>query len=155
MMKYPLLADGWRARTSRTSHASRLAFQQLHPLVLVGLGMLLTLLLLCVTQWSWAWNQQQLAALRYGSPPTTQTEHAVGHGGLSHFTAWNLHGQVYVLEIPGSQPDRSHLLEGPHLIGADLASVQLVFVGNPTHPDLLVQVQDIVTRFHNTGTSYA
>jgi hypothetical protein len=32
--------------------------------------------------------------------------------------------------------------------------VQLHFVGDPHHPDLLVEVQDIVAHFHNTGTTY-
>ena len=129
--------------------------RQRHPLILIGLSMLITLLLLWVIGCIWAWGTLQFDTLRYGSPRTTQVDYAVGHGEQpSHFTAWNLQGQISVLEIPASHPSASHLLAGPHLIGADLAPVHLHFVGDPHHPDLLVEVQDIVVHFHNTGTTY-
>ena len=129
--------------------------RRLDPLILTGLSMLLTLLLLWTSTHLWAWGTTQLDTLHYGSPPTTQLDYPVGHGSQpSHFTAWNLHGQIYVLEIPASNPASAHLLVGPHLLGADLAPVQLRFIGNPHRPDLLVQVQNVVIPFHNTGTTY-
>ena len=61
-----------------------------------------------------------------------------------------------MLEIPEGQVAAAHLLVGPHLMGteADLAPVHLSFIGAAQHPDLLLDVQGIVTRFHNTGTTY-
>jgi hypothetical protein len=147
-------------RQTKTHHTERglasLA-KRMHPLLLVGLSMLITLLLLWMIGSILTWGNIQLDTLRYGFPHTTQLDYAVGHGGQpSHFTAWNLKGQISVLEIPGSDPAASHLLMGPHLFGpgADLAPVQLHFEGDSRHPELLVEVQNLMLRFHNTGTSY-
>jgi hypothetical protein len=119
--------------------------------------MLITLLLLWTIGCILTWGSIQLDTLRYGFPRTTQLEYAVGHGRISHFIATNQDGQVYVVEIPEDDPARSQLLIGPHIQGkdADLAPVQLAFQGNPQHPDLLVEIQDIGTRFHNLGNVYA
>ena len=126
------------------------------PVYLV-LGGLLALVLLWLGQVLWSWGQQTLNDLRYGRPRTTQVDHAVGHGGgTSHFIATNLNGQIYVVEIPGGQPNNAHLLVGPHLIGqgADLAPVTLSFVGDVHTPDLVISVDGVQMTFHNTGTSY-
>lgn len=68
----------------------------------------------------------------------------------------NLRGQVTVLEIPGGNLRAAQLLVGSSLVGpgADLAPVTLTFVGEVHHPDLLVRVQRLQVRFHNTGKSY-
>jgi hypothetical protein len=97
--------------------------------------------------------------LRYGRPRTTNVDHFVGHEANhvpSHFTALNLGGQIYVIEIPGGNPSSSRLLVGPRLIGggADLAPVTLSFVGDSQHPDLLIEAGGIQTRFRNTGSTY-
>jgi hypothetical protein len=69
--------------------------RQRHPLLLIGLSMLITLLLLWMSGNLLAWGSIQLDTLHYGSPRTTQIEYAIGHGRQpSHFTAWNLHGQI-------------------------------------------------------------
>jgi hypothetical protein len=144
-----------QTKTHRTGSGLASLAKRMHPLALLGLSMLITLLLLWTIGSILTWGNRQLDTLRYGSPRTTQVDSMVGHGGQpSHFTAWNLQGQIYVLEIPASNPSASHLLVGPHLIGADLAPVHLSFVGDPHHPDLLVEVQDVVIHFHNTGTTY-
>ena len=57
--------------------------------------------------------------LHYGRPRTTQVDHFVGHEAAhvpSHFLAFNLSGQIYVVEIPGGT-NTSRLLVGPRLIG--------------------------------------
>jgi hypothetical protein len=143
-----------RARTTLPALA-----RAIHPLALIGLSMLLTLLLLWGSSSMWAWGNEQLDHLRYGDPPVTQLDHAVGHEvgqTLTHFEASNVDGQIYVLEIPGGNPAGAHLLVGPYLVGpnADRAPVQLIFQGNPQEPELLVEVAGTVTRFHNTGTTY-
>jgi len=65
-------------------------------------------------------------------------------------------GQIYIVEIPGGQPNNSRLLVGPHLIGpgADLAPVTLSFVGDEHSPDLVISVDGVQMRFHNTGSTY-
>jgi hypothetical protein len=114
---------------------------------MIGASMLVTFLFLWMVQGIWAWSRMQLDTLQYGFPRTTHWEQGVGHGGNSIFLATNQHGQIYVLE---------NLLVGPHLLGpgADLAPVQIAFQGDPRHPDLLIEVQSIVMRFHNTGSTY-
>jgi hypothetical protein len=128
-------------------------------LIYLVIGMLMMMLLLWVGQFVWNWGNTVVDDVRYGRPRTTNVDQFVGHETgktPSHFVALNLDGQVYVLEIPGGKASASHLLVGPHLIGpgADLAPVSLSFPGNPHQPDLLITVDGIQTRFHNTGTAY-
>ena len=97
--------------------------------------------------------------LQYGYPRTAQEDHFVGHeqaGIPSHFVAMNVQGQITVVELPGGNLKGAQLLVGPRLLGkgADLAPVRLEFVGEKKHPDLVVTVQSVQVRFHNTGASY-
>ena len=94
-------------------HAAPAQTRQRHPLLLMGLGMLATVLLLWVGLSIAAWETTLLDDVHYGYPRTTQLDHSVGHGPISHFTAMNLGGQIYVVEMPGA----SQLLVGPHLVG--------------------------------------
>ncbi len=128
-------------------------------LIYLVLGMLMTMVLLWIGQLIWNWGNTVIDDVHYGRPRTTNVDHFVGHetGNIpSHFIALNLHGQIYVIEIPGGSPNTSHLLVGPHLIGpdADLAPVSLSFPGDPQHPDLLVVVNGLQIRFHNAGNAY-
>jgi hypothetical protein len=123
------------------------------------LGILIAMALLWVGQLIWGWTSTTLDDLRYGRPRTTNVDRFVGHEVNripSHFTALNLDGQIYLIEIPGGSPKTSRLLVGPHLYGpgADLAPVTLIFVGDAHKPDLLVVVSNIQVRFHNTGSTY-
>jgi hypothetical protein len=65
----------------------------------------------------------------------------------------NLDGQIRVVELPGGNVKRAHLLVGPRVVGqgADLAPVRLRFVGDSQYPDLEVVVQSVQMRFHTTG----
>lgn len=128
-------------------------------LIYLVLGMLIAMLLLWFGQMLWSWVGTVSDDIHYGRPRTTQIDRAVGHETSkmpSHFIAVNLNGQVYIIEIPGGSPNTSRLLVGPHLVGpgSDLAPVILSFVGDPQHPDLLVQVDGLEVRFRNTGSEY-
>jgi hypothetical protein len=130
-----------------------------HPLVLVGVGMLVTVLVVLVGQVVVPWGMKTADDVQYGYPRTTQEDHFVGHeqgGTPSHFVAMNLQGQITVVELPGGNLKGAQLLVGPRLVGqgADLVPVRLGFVGEKKHPDLVVTVQSVQVRFHNTGTSY-
>ena len=119
----------------------------------------MTMVLLWLGQTVFTWGQQSIDDLRYGRPRTTNVDHFVGHetsGTPTHFTALNLGGQISIIEIPGGNPNNSHLLVGPHLygLGSDLAPVKLSFVGDAHSPDLVVSVGEVQMHFHNTGTSY-
>ena len=128
-------------------------------LIYLVLGMLMAMLLLWLGQMLWSWVGTVSDDIHYGRPRTTQVDHFVGHetgNTPSHFVAVNLGGQVYVIEIPGGSPNSSRLLVGPHLVGSgsDLAPITLSFVGNPHTPDLVVEVNGIEVKFHNTGSEY-
>ena len=106
-------------------------------LIYLVLGMISACLLLWLGQMLLNWGNTFADDIRYGRPRTTQVDHFVGHevgNTPSHFIATNDNGQVYVVEIPGGQPDNSHLLVGPHLVGpgTDLAPVFLSFPGDPS-----------------------
>jgi hypothetical protein len=129
-------------------------------LIYLVLGGLLAMVLLWLGQILWSWGQKVSDDIHYGYPRTTQVDRYVGHevnDQPSHFIATNVKGQIYIIEIPGGQPNNSRLLLGPHLIGegSDLSPVFLSFVGDPQHPDLLVTTDGIQVRFHNTGSAYA
>lgn len=133
--------------------------RQQHWLIAVGLTMLLMVLVLWGLQSALAWGNIAVDDLHYGRPRTTQIDRFVGHetaGTPSHFTGMNISGQIYLLEIPGGNPEAAHLFVGPHLLGAtaDLAPVSLHFVGNPRTPDLIVEAAGVQIRFSNTGKHY-
>jgi len=133
--------------------------RRLSWLVYLVLGMLCACLLLWVGQMFLNWANTVYDDIHYGRPRTTQVDHFVGHevgNTPSHFIATNINGQIYIVEIPGGQPNNSHLLLGPHLVGpgSDLAPVSLSFPGDPQHPDLLITVDGIQVRFHNNGSTY-
>jgi hypothetical protein len=143
-----------RKRFSHNGGAKRGAW-----LIYLVLGMLLTMLVLWLGQMLLNWGNTVADDIHYGRPRTTNVDQFVGHESgktPSHFVALNLKGQVYVVEIPGGNASASHLLVGPHLVGpgTDLAPVTLSFLGDPQHPDLLVTVDGVQMRFHNTGDSY-
>lgn len=152
----PHTTGGPPSVAARPSHRSKVQGIWLIHLVL---GMMIAMVLLWLGQTVFTWSQQSIDDLRYGRPRTTQVDHIVGHEKSltkTHFVAINLEGQVYIIEMPGGSPGTSRLLVGPHLIGpgADLAPVSLSFPGDPQHPDLLVTVNGIQVKFHNTGSAY-
>lgn len=132
---------------------------QRHRSLSIGMAMLLALLLLWVGHGLWMLGQQIADSVQYGMPRTFQIDRFVGHETdphmASHFVAINEGGQVYIWELPGN-PAASRVLLGLQLTGpnAALVPVTLAFAGDPHHPDLLIQVDGLQVRFHNTGTSY-
>jgi len=128
-------------------------------LIYLVLGMLCACVLLWIGQFLWNYATTVSEDLRYGRPRTTNVDHMVGHehGSIpTHFTALNLNGQVYIIEIPGGQADHSHILVGPRLYGpgSDLAPVTLSFIGDAHHPDLVASIENIQVHFRNTGTTF-
>ncbi len=151
----PRRSNRHRPRPAQTAMAQAVQTHHRSPVAILAAGMLLMVMFIWIVQVLWPWMGTELDAIRYGYPRTTQVSHAVGHGGISRFLATNQDGQIYVLEISGAGA-AAHLLVGPHVLGAgaDLAPVTLDFVGRTDRPDLLIEVQGVATRFHNTGSTY-
>jgi hypothetical protein len=137
-------------RLSRTGGRRR-GKLRVHPLLLLGLGMIImlvlwTLLTLAISWWNTTWDD-----LHYGRPRTFQIDAAVGQNDSavspSHFIALNLNGRIEVIEFPGGDGSKARIYLGPQLYGTDanLIPVTLSFVDvNGTHrPDMLIHFHAI------------
>ncbi len=118
-------------------------------IALVG-GMLLNMVM--------HWAQVTWDDVHYGRPRTYQTDADVGHGGISHFTVENLGGQIFVIEIPMSDP-KKYKLYGLELTGteASLAVATITFqdVTGDGKPDMIITVNYTTTYvFTNTPDGF-
>lgn len=117
-----------------TQQPAKSAYKQKHPLLYIGVGMLsasalAALILGPFGSWWTDWRNYS----DYGNPRTFQVDAIVGQndgpGHESHFIAMNLHGQIIVIEFPGSDPSKGRdflitSLSGPD---ADEVPVTLTF----------------------------
>ncbi len=98
--------------------------------------------------------------MQYGYPRTYQCDADVKHGGgISHFIVQNLHGHVFLIEMPMNNLSQSKMYPGPMLTGADadLAPATVIFhdVNGDRLPDMLVKVgTSQVTIYLNTGQGF-
>ena len=94
------------------------------------------------------WAQLRLDDLRYGYPRSCQVDGYVGFGdanGLpTHFIALNLHRQVMIYAIAGSDPTHVLTIKGPYLFGANEqyapVRLRLIDVTGDGYPDLILDV---------------
>jgi hypothetical protein len=130
-----------------TQQPARSVHKQKHPLLYIGVGMLTASALAALIlgpggKWWTDWRN----ATDYGNPRTFQVDAIVGQndgpGHESHFLALNLHGQIIVIEFPGSDPSKGRDflitdLSGPN---ADGVPVTLTFadVNGDGKPDMIV-----------------
>ncbi|HEU5375453.1 MAG TPA: VCBS repeat-containing protein [Ktedonobacteraceae bacterium] len=118
-----------------------------HPLLYVGVGMLTaltaaTLILGPGGKWWSDWRNYTV----YGDPRTFQTDAIVGQndgpGHESHFLAVNLHGQIIVIEFPGSDPSKGRDFLITTLSGSDAGGVPITLtfadINGDGKPDMLV-----------------
>jgi hypothetical protein len=130
-----------------TQQPARSAHRQKHPLLYVGVGMLAasalaTLILGPVGSWWSDWRN----ASDYGNPRTFQIDAIVGQndgpGHESHFIAMNLHGQIIVIEFPGSDPSKGRDFLITSLSGPDANGVPVTLtfadVNGDGKPDMIV-----------------
>ena len=94
------------------------------------------------------WVQLRLDDLRYGYPRSCQLDGYVGFGeanGLpTHFIAVNLHRQVMIYAIAGSNPTHVLTIKGPYLFGTNEqyapVRLRLIDVTGDGYPDLVLDV---------------
>ena len=119
-----------------------------HPLssaILATLAVWVAYQLLCSAVF---WAQLRLDDLRYGYPRSCQVDGYVGFGdanGLpTHFIALNLHRQVMIYAIAGSDPTHVLTIKGPYLFGNNQeyapVRLRLIDVTGDGYPDLVLDV---------------
>ena len=94
------------------------------------------------------WVQLRLDDLRYGYPRSCQLDGYVGFGEVNglptHFIALNLHRQVMIYAIAGSDPTHVLTIKGPYLFGTNAQYVpvrlRLIDVTGDRYPDLVLDV---------------
>jgi len=125
---------------------------------LILLCMLCGWLLLSVLLHWWQVTQDDW---HYGRPRTYQTDARVGHNDSatpSHFTVWNLHGQIVVIEFPGGDARNAVSYLGPALPGTDQdltpATVEFRDVNGDGKPDMVLLVQGTPFVFLNDGSRF-
>lgn len=135
---------------------------RVHWLIPIGISMTVTIALIWLLQFVLAWGTTTYNDLRFGRPRTFQVDVVVGHNDSlatpSHFIAFNLHGHIQILELPGGDASHARMIVGPTLAGdgADLMPVTLQFVdrqGNH-HPDMLVHSGSIELWFKNQNGTF-
>ena len=136
-------------------------FSQVHPLLLLGLGMLLMLLLWLPLSAIIGWTQVKLDDLRYGRPRTYQVDTFVGHneqpGKPSHFIVINLNRHIDIIELQGGDATHTRIYTGPTLTGTqdDLTPATLRFVTPPDkkYPNMILLVgQSQILYLNENGT---
>lgn len=136
--------------------------RRVHPLMLLGIGMLFMLLLWVGINWAITWGTDAINTLRFGYPRVYQTDAVVGHhdsaSSPSHFLAVNLRGQVEVIEWPGGDVTHARVYMGPQLFGAnsDQQPVTLRFAdltGNG-QLDMIVEIGSTRVVFLNDQGSF-
>ena len=145
-------STGPRPKTPRLSRMGgrRRGKLRVHPLLLLGLGMIFMLALWTLLTLAMNWRNTTWNDIHYGRPRTFQTDAVVGQNDSpsnpSHFIALNLNGRIEVIEFPGGDASKARIYIGPQLYGNgdNLIPITLSFVdvnGNH-HPDMILHFQD-------------
>ncbi len=119
----------------------------LSSLIVVGLALWLAYTLVAD---GLAWAQQKVDDVRYGYPRIYQTDGYLGYGETAgmptHFIALNLHGQISMLVVNGSDPTKVRVLRGPSLLGDGqdqvAPTVRIDDVNHDGNNDLVLRVND-------------
>ncbi len=107
--------------------------RRVHPLLVLGTGMLLMFLLWTAGNASIYWWNTTMDDLHYGRPRTFQIDAVVGHNDSllhpSHFVATNINRHIFIFELPGGDASKAKIYLGPSLFGdnSDLDPVTLTF----------------------------
>ncbi|GAC1364189.1 MAG: hypothetical protein NVS4B8_07080 [Herpetosiphon sp.] len=107
-------------------------------------------------------GQIMLDDLRYGRPRTMQLSAMVGHnegaGVPTHIAAMNINRRVVVIELPGGDPNKAQILQGPYLFGADEdltpVRLQLRDINHDNKPALVINVKNEEIIYMNTGDNF-
>lgn len=149
------------ARHTGDDYPARRRFQ-VHWVVFVGVAMFIMILGWFMISALGSWWQVTQDDWHYGRPRTYQTNAFVGQGDSqanpSHFIAMNLNRHIVVIEMPGGDPSKARIFNGPTLIGPgqDLVPVTLTFkdVNGDGKIDMVINVQDSHFVFLNENGTF-
>ena len=141
---------------------ARLVFTHRRPVIAIIVGMLLMTVLVFAFSAIGSWWRVHEDDVTYGRPRTFQINAVVGHGDSpgnpSHFIFLNLNRHVVIIELPGGDPTRARIYNGPTLFGdgQDLTPVTGEFrdVNGDGKPDMIVHIQDQTIVYINDGTEF-
>jgi len=130
-------------------------------LTMGGCGLLLLLLQLVIIPW-WQGITDQW---EYGTSRTFQLDGVVGHQDSTahptHFLAFDLHGRVIVIEIPGGDTTKTRIYAGGALIGSGdkehrVITLEIRDVNADGKPDLIIHIEGVTTAqvMYNNGTAF-
>lgn len=103
--------------------------------------------------------------VHYGYPRTYQIDAVIGHNhdtsvNPSHFIVLNLHGQITVIELPASDPSKTHVYKtGLALLGSEqgLIPAQVTFkdLDGDGKPDMVVTVGEQSIAYKNENDVFS
>ncbi len=132
-----------------------------HFLTWFGVGMSIAIGLIAV------WNiiivptfQATSDHWHYGDSKVFATDADVGHGGMSRFLAFDLGGQITIIEILGGEIDHARLYRTGSLIGADrehkVITLKVSNVKGYGKPDIVIYIEGMSQPLilYNNGSSF-
>jgi hypothetical protein len=139
--------------------------KKVHWLVFLGIGMIVMLIGWYAFSSLATWWQIHTDDVTYGNPRTYQTDAVVGHSDSptnpTHFIAFNLNGNILVIELPGGDAAKARSYTITSIPGnAGNPPVKLVFqdINRDGKLDLVVQIGDpgqaVTVILFNNGTQF-
>ena len=158
----PTTGRGVTSKAIAPSMSKGVRLARRFPLVAIILGMaLMALLAFTISSVGSWWNMHQ-QDVTYGRPRTFQIDAVVGHddspANPSHFIFLNLNRHVIIIELPGGDPSKARIYNGPTLFGdgQNLTPITAEFkdVTGNGRLDMIVHIQDQTLVYLNDGTQF-
>lgn len=152
------LRSGGRALKKRGQGLSGIVRQ--NPLISLCIGIIIAMLCVMAMNMVTAWWQGYQDNVNYGYPRTSHLEAVVGHNDSisnpTHFIFTNLDCKIQIIEIPGGDPARTRIFQGPTLYGEGCDRIPVtgeLQVEDGKH-HLIVHLRDQRIVFENDGKTF-
>jgi hypothetical protein len=92
--------------------------------------------------------------IQYGDYPTAQMDVKLGHGGMSHLTAYTYQNKIILIESVGNKSYLYSLISSKTFASPRLITITIADVNFDHKPDVLLHVDGLTQSiiFDNTGT---
>ena len=134
--------------------------RRLHPLALLGIGMISMLLLWAGLSWLVSWVQANQLNATFEFPRISQADAVVYPGDSSqhpsHYLFLNLNGTILIVELPHGDSAKARIYKGPTLFSdnADQVPVSGEFRVVNGKIEMLVHIQDRIILYIFDGTQF-